>query len=77
MTLILQNKCGLTVNYNTNDIISIKHDVAGNLYGYSVLEGYGVKPDDPVLVISFKDLTQITFNSDWKIVFQEGKYAKC
>ena len=69
MIITLKNKNGLIEDYDTNDIISIKHDVAGNLYGYSVLEGYGVKPDDPVLVISFKDLTQITFNSDWKIVF--------
>ena len=69
MTITLKSKYGLTVNYDTNDIISIEHDEAGNLYGYSELEGNGIKSDESVMVISFKDLTQATFSSDWAIIF--------
>ena len=69
MTITLKSKYGLTVNYDTNDIISIEHDEAGNLYDYSELEGNGIKPDESVMVINFKDLTQAAFSSDWEIIF--------
>ena len=39
------------------------------LYDYSELEGNGIKPDESVMVINFKDLTQATFSSDWEIIF--------
>ena len=69
MTLILKSIYGLTVTYNMNRIRSIEHDVAGNLYDYSELEGNGIKADESVMKINFTDGTQSTFSSDWKIVF--------
>ena len=70
MTITLQNRNGLTVSYNTSDIIKIECDKAGNRFNKSDLAGNGIKANEPVIIISFKDLTQSTFLSDWKIVFQ-------
>ena len=69
MTLILRSNYGLRVHYSTSQIRSIEHDVAGNLYDSSELEGNGLKPDESVMKINFNDGTQSTFSSDWKIVF--------
>ena len=69
MTLILRSIYGLVVTYSTSQIRSIEHDVAGNLYDRSELEGNGIKPDESVMKINFTDGTQSTFSSDWKIVF--------
>ena len=69
MTLILKSIYGHTVTYSTSQIRSIEHDVAGNLYNHSDLEGNGIKADESVMVINFIDGTQSTFSSDWKIVF--------
>ena len=69
MTLILKSIYGLTVTYSTSRIRSIEHDVAGNLYDYSELEGKGIKADESVMKINFTDGTHSTFFSDWQIVF--------
>lgn len=69
MTITLQNRYGLTVNYNTNDIIRIECDKAGNRFNKSDLAGNGIKYNEPVIIISFKDATEITFLSDWVITF--------
>ena len=69
MTLILQNKCGLAVNYNTNDIISIEHDKACNRYNKSDLTANGIKPNESVMIINFKNGEISTFSSDWAITF--------
>ena len=69
MTLTLKSDYGHRVHYSTSQIKSIEHDVAGNLYNYSDLEGNGIKPDESVMTINFTDGTQSTFSSDWKIVF--------
>lgn len=69
MTITLQNRNGLTVSYNTSEIIKIECDKAGNRFNKSDLAGNGIKANEPVIIISFKDLTQSTFSSDWKIFF--------
>ena len=72
MTITLKSKYGLTVNYNTIDILSIEHDKACNRFNKSDLEGNGVKPYESVMIINFIDGTQSTFSSDWKMFLQGG-----
>ena len=69
MTITLQNRYGLTVNYNTNDIKNIEHDKACNRYSKSDLAANDIRPNDSVIIINFKDGEMSTFSSDWAITF--------
>ena len=67
MTIKLKNKYGLTVNYNTTDILSIEHDKACCRFNKSDLLGNGIDPSESVMIINFIDGTQATFSSEWKM----------
>ena len=69
MTITLQSRYGLTVNYNTNDIKNIEHDKACNRYNKSDLVANDIRPNDSVIIINFKDGEMSTFSSDWEITF--------
>ena len=69
MTITLKSKYGLTVNYNTNDIKNIEHDKACNRYNKSDLTANGIKPNESVMIINFKNGEISTFSSDWAITF--------
>ena len=69
MTITLQNRYGLTVNYSTNDIKSIEHDKACNRYDKDDLAANGIKPYASLIIINFKDGEVSTFSSDWTITF--------
>lgn len=69
MTITLQNRYGLAVSYNTNDIKCIEHDKACSRYDKDDLAANDIKPYESVIIINFKDGTSSTFSSDWTLTF--------
>lgn len=69
MKITLQNTDGLRVHYDTDRIACIEHDKAYHRYNKSDLAGNGIKANDSIIIITFKDRSESTFSSDWRIIF--------
>jgi len=68
LTIISSN--GIRIHYSLETIENIQHGKARDIYNKSDLEGNGVRPNESLIIISFKDRELATFTSDWTITFE-------
>ena len=69
MTITVQNNEGIRVHYDSEYIEYIGHYKAKDIYNRCDLEGNGIKPQDSIMIIKFKNGSSSTFGSSWRIIF--------
>lgn len=67
--LNLYTNDGLQVSYNLIDIKHIKYGKAKDFYQIDEIINNGLKPSDPMIIISFKNGTTASFGDNWAIDF--------
>lgn len=68
--LVLISQDGLSVSYDLSSINLIAHDKACLLYDKSDLAGNGIRPNDSLINIEFKDGNRSSFGSNWFMSFE-------
>ena len=58
------------VEYNIEDISLIVHGKYKTFYSPEDIAGNGVRPNDSVMILYFKDGTQASFGKEWVLKFE-------
>ena len=58
------------VEYNVEDISLIVHGKYKTFYSKEDIAGNGVRPNDSVMVLYFKDGSQASFGTEWVLKFE-------
>lgn len=68
--ILLTDKNGYASTYKLDEIDRILHGKAKDFYDKSDLDGNGIKVNDSIIYIMFKDNSTASFPSDWFVTFE-------
>lgn len=68
--ILLTDKNGYAATYKLDEIDRILHGKAKDFYDKSDLDGNGIKVNDSIIYIMFKDNSAASFPSDWFVTFE-------